>query len=106
MKVIVCGGRDYQDRYALFAAMDAAHAKKPIAMVIHGGARGADTMAGEWAEARGIFSARVDALWDAHGKAAGPAQPGDAVAVPGGADRLPWRAWHCRHGGRCSGGWG
>ena len=72
MKVIVCGGRDYNDREAVFAALDKAHAKRPFSMVIHGGARGADTLAGQWAESRGIFSARVDALWDAHGKAAGP----------------------------------
>lgn len=43
MKVIVCGGRDYQDRDAVWAALDKAHAQRPLSMVIHGGARGADT---------------------------------------------------------------
>lgn len=92
MKVIVCGGRDYQDRDAVFAALDKAHAKRPFEMVIHGGARGADTLAGQWAELRGIFSARVDALWDAHGRAAGYRRnramlelfPEGVIAFPGG----------------------
>lgn len=93
MKALVCGGRDFTDRDALFAALDRAHAKRPLTMVIHGGAKGADTLAGQWASARGILSARVDALWDAHGKAAGPRRnramlelfPEGVIAFPGGA---------------------
>lgn len=92
MKVIVCGGRDFNDERAVFNALDKAHSHKPISMVIHGGARGADLLAGEWAESRGIISARVDALWDAHGKAAGPRRnramldlfPEGIIAFPGG----------------------
>lgn len=92
MKVIVCGGRDFDDERAVFNAMDKAHAQRQFSMVIHGGARGADTLAGKWAEARGVFSARVDALWDAHGKAAGPRRnramlslfPEGVIAFPGG----------------------
>lgn len=92
MKVIVCGGRDYSDGAAVFAALDQAHKHKPISMVIHGGAQGADYLAGKWAYARGIISARVEALWDAHGKAAGPRRnramlqlfPEGVIAFPGG----------------------
>lgn len=92
MKVIVCGGRDYADRAAVFAALDKAHAKRAFSMVIHGGATGADTLAGHWADARGILSAKVEALWDAYGKAVGPRRnramlalfPEGLVAFPGG----------------------
>lgn len=92
MKVIVCGGRDFDDRNAVFNALDKAHGHKPISMVIHGGARGADTLAGQWADARGILSAQVEALWDAHGKAAGPRRnramlslfPDGVIGFPGG----------------------
>ena len=92
MKVIVCGGRDYNDREAVFAALDKAHAKRPFDMVIQGGAQGADRLAAMWADARGVISAQVDALWDAHGKAAGPRRnramlalfPDGVIAFPGG----------------------
>lgn len=93
MKVIVCGGRDYADRDALFAAMDRAHAKRPITIVIHGDAPGADRLAGEWAADRGVLSAAVKALWDRHGRrAAGPRRnrgmltlgPDAVIAFPGG----------------------
>jgi hypothetical protein len=47
------------------------HAREPISMLIHGGARGADKMAGRWAYHKGIHAAEVCALWDAFGKAAG-----------------------------------
>lgn len=93
MKLLVCGGRDYHDRDAVFAALDRAHAKRPITMVIHGAASGADRLAGEWADDRGVLSASVKALWDKHGrKAAGPIRnrgmltllPDGVVAFPGG----------------------
>ena len=41
--------------------------------VVHGGARGADTYAGEWADEReGIVVEVYPADWNTHGKAAGP----------------------------------
>jgi hypothetical protein len=41
-------------------------------MVIAGGARGADEICEEVAKSFGIHVARVDALWDHYGRAAGP----------------------------------
>ncbi len=40
--------------------------------VIHGGASGADKLAGEWAASRGLPCAEVEALWDYFGNPAGP----------------------------------
>ena len=54
MRVIVCGGRDFEDRIKAFEALDAAHAKTPITTLVHGGARGSDSPAGQWAAERGI----------------------------------------------------
>jgi hypothetical protein len=70
-RIIVCGGRDYADRERLFAALDAAHAKRPIGTVVHGGARGADSLGGEWAEARGVHIQVFAADWS-EGRKAGP----------------------------------
>lgn len=71
-RVLVCGGRDYADREALWSFLDRCHAVAPITCLIHGCARGADTLAGEWAAARGIPVERYPALWDEHGRQAGP----------------------------------
>ena len=49
LKVLVCGGRDFDDRAAVYAKLDRLHADRPFRAVIAGGARGADTLAIEWA---------------------------------------------------------
>lgn len=53
-RVLVCGGRRYQNRKAVFAYLDVKHAHRPITLIIHGGARGADTLAKEWAIFNGV----------------------------------------------------
>jgi len=91
--IIVCGGRNYQDRERVFAALDRAHAKRRITLLVHGGAPGADTLAGEWAKERGVWVQVFEADWDRHGKAAGPmrnqamldAGCGGVIAFPGGS---------------------
>ena len=40
--------------------------------IVEGGARGVDTMARQWAEARGISFIEMKADWAKYGKAAGP----------------------------------
>lgn len=93
MRLIVCGGRTYRDRAAVFAALDRAHAKRPITLLIYGGARGADDLAFAWAAAHGVPSQVVIAKWDRLGPAAGPERNGrmirewraeGVIAFPGG----------------------
>jgi hypothetical protein len=94
MRVIVCGGRDYKDRTALFEALDRLVLDRgPIDAVIHGNAHGADTLADAWARARDITPVPVQAEWQRHGKAAGPVRnrkmitdhaPDLVIAFPGG----------------------
>jgi hypothetical protein len=72
LRVLVCGGRDYGDREALFAALDAIHAETPIGLVIQGEAPGADRLARAWAIHRRVRAMGFVADWAAHGKAAGP----------------------------------
>lgn len=93
LRVLACGGRGFTDREALDCALDALHAACPIVFLIHGGADGADSLAGAWADQRGVPVNVFPADWDAHGRAAGPmrneqmlteGQPDLVVAFPGG----------------------
>lgn len=92
-KVLVCGGRDFDDVNAFTVAMNKIDADTPITMVIEGGCpRGADRLARQWAHARGIHVATVEALWKLGGTRAGPMRnaamltlmPQLVVAFPGG----------------------
>lgn len=71
-RVLVCGGRDYTCREQLFAVLDRAHAANPVAVLIHGAARGADSLARDWALERGVPLMPFPADWEMHGKQAGP----------------------------------
>jgi hypothetical protein len=54
MRVLVCGGRQFGDRDMLRAALDRLSKDRGFSLVISGGARGADTLAEEWAKAVGL----------------------------------------------------
>ncbi|MEH2517535.1 hypothetical protein V1279_003108 [Bradyrhizobium sp. AZCC 1610] len=64
MRVLVFGGRNYRDRRRLYAVLDAEHAASPITVIIEGEASGADRMAREWAENRGVAVDPYPADWD------------------------------------------
>lgn len=91
-RVLVCGGREFSDREALFAVLDSI--KDLIDSVICGGARGADDLAYTWACRNDKKPERYMAEWDRHGRAAGPirnqrmideGKPTLVIAFPGGA---------------------
>lgn len=68
MKVLVCGGRNYDDWRTVHETLDAL---KP-SMIVHGNAPGADTLADRWALDRKVATAKYPADWATHGRAAGP----------------------------------
>ena len=71
--IIVCGGRDFSDRYSLFAALDALHDKRGVTKIAQGQCpTGADAMAVEWAADRGIRCIGFKANWAEFGRKAGP----------------------------------
>ena len=89
MKVLVTGGRDFADADRLH---DAIVKLKPT-VVVHGWARGADTLAMEWAKKREIPCMCYPARWKTYGAAAGPLRnsemiekekPDMVLAMPGG----------------------
>lgn len=93
MWVLVCGGRDFGDRDAVFRALDKIHAETPISTLIHGDAMGADSLADLWANLRGVRRVKCPANWTGDGKSAGPRRnqwmlqflkPVLVVAFPGG----------------------
>lgn len=98
MRVLVCGGRDYgklqHEKLHLLAEMAALHAKHRFALVIEGGAAGADTGARLFGEIAGVPIQTFKADWLRYGKRAGPirnqqmldeGRPDMVVAFPGGA---------------------
>lgn len=93
MILIVCGGRAYADRERVFAALDTAHAKHPVSLLIHGGAPGADALAQQWAVSRAVKVRQFPAEWTALGRRAGPLRnqamadhgADGCVAFPGGS---------------------
>jgi hypothetical protein len=96
VRILVCGGRDYDDRARVFQALDLLAATRGMSMLIHGGARGADSLAGEWAAARRIPETVYPVHpmdWKTLGPRAGPlrnqymlddSKPDAVVAFPGG----------------------
>lgn len=71
VRVLVCGGRDYADHARVYQVLSHYHASNPFSVIIHGAARGADSLAGEWAEWAGVPVLPFPADWKMFGRAAG-----------------------------------
>lgn len=69
MNILICGGRDYQDRETFNAMLDGF--VDLVEKVIEGGAQGADSLASEWAIINNKDHVKVPADWDNNGRAAG-----------------------------------
>ena len=94
MKVIVCGGRSYNDKIMVYETLSAIHREQPISILMHGDATGADYWAKRWTQMHTstVKEAAFPPDWERHGRAAGPlrnqemldAGPDLVVAFPGG----------------------
>ncbi len=72
MKLLVCGGREYQDKDRLYEVLDGfARAQRleldPVRLLIHGDSRGADKLADGWAVSRHIQPVSCRAIWEPDG---------------------------------------
>lgn len=108
MLVLVCGGRNYDDRPRVWDTLDALDRVQYQATILHGACgwdgdkpdewtedrlRGADRLAHEWAVSRRRAVQTVAARWTTLGRGAGPIrnaqmltfEPSFVVAFPGGA---------------------
>ena len=93
MKILVCGGRDFDERDRMHKVLLDYIGKKRHIAIIHGGARGADLMAKQFAIKYGIAEIQVDANWRYYDYKAGPirnawmlqyCEPNIVIAFPGG----------------------
>lgn len=97
MRVVVTGGRHYQDRARVFKTLDELHAKRRITRLAEGGATGADMLARLWARGRNVEEMMTYPYEREIGLAGGPIRnarmldtekPDLVVAFPGGSGTL------------------
>lgn len=93
VKVLVCGGREYQNIKRVFQVLDGLTVEHGPLEIVQGGSFGADACASEWAYKRNRPDRQFPAEWHKHGRAAGPirnqqmleeGKPDLVVAFPGG----------------------
>jgi len=91
MRVLVCGGRNYDNWNTVCWILEAFKSDKTL--IIEGGASGADKLASKWAYENQVPNKCFPADWKVHGKAAGPirnqqmldeGKPDIVIAFPGG----------------------
>ena len=70
MRLLICGDRNWSDRRSIESYLSCYSPE--LTTVIHGGARGADSIAGEIAENLGMGVEVFPADWHRFGRAAGP----------------------------------
>jgi hypothetical protein len=80
-RVLVCGGRDFDDKLLLSSVLGVMHRNRVFSLVIHGRQRGADSLADEWAIDARVPVLRIPANWDAFGHAAGPIRNAEMLKV-------------------------
>lgn len=73
IRVIACGGREFDDEARVWRGLEYVQSiYGRIDCLAHGGASGADSLAGEWAAANHTKISIYPARWKAEGKKAGP----------------------------------
>ncbi len=91
MRVLVCGGRDYNNYDKICEVLD--KHKSNIYCIIHGAAKGADYLAQTWALVNFVLNIPYHAEWKKYGNKAGPIRnqrmideghPNLVIAFPGG----------------------
>ncbi len=92
MKILVCGGRKFEGLHHIERILDPYLKERPH--IIHGGANGADTLAGDYAHMNYLVCTVYPAQWPTYGGRAGPlrnqqmldeGKPDLVIAFPGGA---------------------
>ncbi len=103
MRVLICGGRQFDEPEFIFAELDRLHARYHFRVVIEGDARGVDRIAGEWARASDVELLVFPADWKGEGRHAAlirnermlrEGKPDLVIAFPGGSgtSHTCWKA--------------
>lgn len=58
MKVLITGVRDFDDFMLLTETLNRLHGESPFACLIHGAAKGADCLAGQWAQNNAVVESQ------------------------------------------------
>jgi hypothetical protein len=72
MRVLVCGSRVFRDEQTMRRVLEDETRGEARVLLIHGGCRGADALAGKVAQEKGWDVQIYRADWENHGHAAGP----------------------------------
>lgn len=100
MRILICGGRNFNDKQLFIRAMKEleekhGHFSTENTVIIHGAARGADTLGMEYGYSRRFLVKPFHANWERYGKSAGvlrnvemleKGEPNLVVAFPSGRD--------------------
>lgn len=93
MRVLVCGGRDFNKYVVIYDALDNLYFQHKINTIITGGAKGADYWGEAWAITNHVPLVVFKANWEKYGKSAGhirntqminEGKPNLVLAFPGG----------------------
>lgn len=105
MRVIICGGRDYEPNLDDYTLLNRLHMKHRFTEVVTGGARGADAAGERWAREWEVPLRVFPADWKAYGRSAGPkrnqtmAENADAIVIfPGGKGTADMRSRAMKRG--------
>jgi hypothetical protein len=110
MRVLVCGGRYYDDTDAVHQELIRFHWRIPINVIIHGGVSGAGVAAEAWARRNRVDVVRYPPNWQCLGKRAerlrndfmlADSRPDVVIAFPGGRDTADLAAKAMRRGFKC-----
>lgn len=83
MRVIITGGRDYDNVDHIYNVLQKIHDATPITCIVHGACKtGVDNIADDWAKQHGIKREPHPADWPNHGLAAGPIR-NEQMAIAG-----------------------
>lgn len=72
LRVLICGDRNWTDKRPIALILRGLKTGPFAPHIIEGGARGADTLAGQSADRMALDHDTYPAKWDEHGRAAGP----------------------------------
>lgn len=79
IRLLVCGDRNWTDYNLILSTLKEIEFEHGLTLIIHGGCRGADLLAGRAATALQIIQQKFEADWVRYGKAGGPKRNLDMI---------------------------